>query len=124
MNDWAWVILVLVVQLGCILLKPRNIGKGKYITMPLRRALPKIFDHMWCRLFQILLLIGIQLMIDAVMHGHLGFYLYCVGMIALYLDDYLSDDDDRKKFWDMVRNKIKWKMELPKPVSVGGKTAS
>lgn len=117
MSDWAWIILVLGVQLGCILLKPQNSGKGKYITMPLKHKFPKIFNNTWCRLIQILLLVWMEIVLQWPL-GHKSFYLYCFGMIALYLDDYLSDDDDRKKFWDTVRNKIKWKMELPKPVQV------
>lgn len=41
--------------------------------------------------------------------------------IALYLDDYLTGDDDRwKRFKDEARNKVKWLMELPAPVPSGG----
>lgn len=117
MSDWAWVIFVLAVQLGCMLLKPQNSGRGKRITMPMRRRF-KFYDNPWCRVLQIFTLVGLQTVLSIPM-GHKSFYVYCILMCALYIDDYFSDDDDHKKFWDTVRNKIKWKMELPKPVKVG-----
>ncbi len=46
--------------------------------------------------------------------------------ILLLLDDYFfGDDDSWKKFLEGVKNKVKWKMELPQPVSErgGGGTA-
>ena len=40
--------------------------------------------------------------------------LFFAFLTVVSLDDYLNgDDDDRKKRWDIVRNKIKWRMELP-----------
>lgn len=36
--------------------------------------------------------------------------------IVVLLDDWLFHDTDLKKKWDMVRNKIKWRMELPEPL--------
>jgi hypothetical protein len=36
--------------------------------------------------------------------------------ILLEMDDYLNgDDDDRKRRWEGVKNKVKWLMELPAP---------
>lgn len=42
---------------------------------------------------------------------------YWIGIIILFLDDaFFGDDDDRwKRRWQAVKNKIKWKMVLPKP---------
>jgi hypothetical protein len=43
---------------------------------------------------------------------------YFVPFVCLYLDDYLTGDDDKwRRFWEGVRNKIKWLMKLPQPAS-------
>ncbi len=40
--------------------------------------------------------------------------LFYTLLIVMELDDYLNgDDDDRKKRWEAVKNKIKWLMDLP-----------
>lgn len=45
-------------------------------------------------------------------------YVFWAVFIILYLDDYLfGDDDNFKRFWEGVRNRIKWKMELPEPAT-------
>lgn len=53
----------------------------------------------------------------------------CAGVVllidALLVDDLLNgDDEQRKKRWDAVRNKIKWRMELPAPVPAGSRVGS
>lgn len=115
---WSWVILTLVVQLGAQMIKPQTYARGKLLTMPLKKKFPKTFNHPLCRLFQILILIGLYLSVGWFIPGF-G-YFYCLTIMAMSIDDYFSDDDDRKRFKSLVRNKIKWKMELPKPVQVKG----
>lgn len=46
------------------------------------------------------------------------------GYIGQALDDYFfGDDDDRRRFWEGVRNRVKWKMELPRRQPTGTGTA-
>lgn len=50
--------------------------------------------------------------------------LFWTPPIAAFMADYLHDDDRFKRFYNEVRNKIRWKMELPVPVpNRGGGTA-
>jgi hypothetical protein len=44
-----------------------------------------------------------------------GHMLFWTPLIAAELADYLHDDDNFRKFFSEVRNKIKWKMKLPAP---------
>lgn len=121
-NYWSWVVMSLVIQLGSQLIKPQNYSKGKRLTMPLRKRFPRVFDHMFCRTMQIIFWIMIASVFQWIWSPFK--YIYWLGICALAIDDYFSDDDTWKRFKDAVRNKIKWKMELPKPVPVGGKVGS
>lgn len=70
------------------------------------------------RMLQVLVILGIDMVHD------LGIFYYLV-ICALYLDDYFTgDDDDMKKKWQEVRNKIKWKMKLPAPAPAGSRVGS
>lgn len=97
---------------------PARLGRGR-ITRALRFLPPKVvFSPPWVRLSRYFLLAicagpieqlagGIWLDADVV---------YWVGCIVLLLDDYLTGDDDRwRRFWEAVRNKVRWLMELPAP---------
>lgn len=51
-------------------------------------------------------------------------YVFWIVAIAFIVDDYyFGDDDERKKRWDLMKNKIKWLMDLP-PVPVEVKDAA
>lgn len=114
-----WLVLSLVVQLGSILLKPQNNCKGKLITIPMKRLLRWKHDDPIGNLF---FRVVIQMLCFAFILAFFApAWAYSLWVIALYLDDYMSDDDTFKRFRDMVRNKIKWKMELPKPVMAGSR---
>lgn len=115
---WSWVVLTLVIQLGSQIIKPRNYMRGKYLTMPLRNRFPRVFNNWWCRMIQIFSLLFSYFVIAAFWHG--AAYLYFISLMALAIDDYFADDEDKKRFKEWVRNKVKWKMELPKPVQVKG----
>lgn len=109
----VWMIFTLMVQLGAQLMNPRGFQRGKLFTMPLREKMPRMFNHALCRLAQIfLILIPIEMFLSFFI-GNLALYLYFSMVIALSLDDYLTNDDNFKKWWMTARNKIKWKMKLP-----------
>lgn len=49
---------------------------------------------------------------------------YYLMVTLLFLDDYVTGgDDDWRKRWQEVRNKVKWKMELPQPATERSGTA-
>lgn len=59
---------------------------------------------------------GVSLVVSFLWHRPFAFSItfwpVAIGFIA---DDYyFGDDDERKKRWDAVKNKIKWLMDLPK----------
>lgn len=118
MNMLFWVTLFIVLYPQII--KPHTWGKGKYLTMPLRRWFPKLFDHYFCRTIQVLIALGLDIGLYPIWHSIE--YLYYIAMAAWAIDDWFSDDDTWKRFKDWARNKIKWKMKLPQPVV--GKVAS
>lgn len=90
----------------------RRVFRGKILTMPVRRRV-RFFDlHPFpCRVIQTLVVCvpmtflasnGTQTVVDT---GWLA---------ALYLDDYLTGDDDQwRRFKDRVKNAVRWKMALP-----------
>jgi hypothetical protein len=114
MNIWLWMIFTLFVQVLCPMLNPKGHQRGKILTMPLRKRV-KFFDSEWCRTKQIFVLIVINIPVS--LFVHFSTYIYFFIIIALFLDDYFTNDDDMKKWWMEVRNKIKWKMELPQPAT-------
>lgn len=55
---------------------------------------------------------GLFFVVSQLVANVLG-WIWCIG---LYVDDYLTGDDDKwKRFKGWVGNKVKWKMELPTP---------
>lgn len=116
MGQWSWVILVLCTQIGGQLFKPQNYARGKYLTMPLRKRFAPKLAPVWFRVLQIYATVALYYAVSPFWKPF--FYVYCIILIAYVIDDWFSDHD-RKKFWAEVRNKIKWKMELPKPVHAG-----
>lgn len=120
-----WLVLSLMVQIMCPMLNPRGHQRGKILTAPLRKTFPKLFDHFFCRLFQIFILFGVYTVMKIVgLPEAVAGPIYFILLILLYLDDYFTNDDNHKKWWAEVRNKIKWKMELPAPVPAGSKVGS
>ena len=113
---WAWMVLGLAVQWGMILMWPRRIGKGLVTKKMWRWPLIGSSLPTTVRSKQVFSLIAvfwtIQFGVADTIYGVAGFW---VALIGLYLDDYLFGDDEGKRRWDWVRNKIRWKMALPEP---------
>lgn len=121
-NGWSWMIITVCIQIGAQIIKPRTYGRGKYLTMPLRKKWPRMFNHIFCRTVQVFMLLGVYVVISSFWSPF--FYIYCLILIAWSVDDYFTDDENKRKFKEFVRNKIKWKMKLPQLVPVGGKVSS
>ena len=115
--NWMWMVLGVCVQLFVGGVFPKRLGRGLLTkpmwTWPLLRAK----SPSAVRLKQLVVLWVIEFTLD--MGTGIDDLLLTAGfwflVIVLYLDDYLFGDDDGKRRWDWVRNKIKWKMELPEP---------
>lgn len=91
---------------------PRRVYRGRFLTEPLARKFGIL--NVLVRITQIgFMLVSVTILSVLERHGHPAFF-YGVVSFALYLDDYLTGDDDRwKRFKDAVRNKVKWRMRLP-----------
>lgn len=121
---WTWLIFTIMIQLGSQLLNPKGYQRGKLLTLPMRKAMPKMFDHNFCRLTQLwIVLLPLNVFLSFFI-GKWSNYVYFILVIALSLDDYLTNDDNFKKWWMEARNKIKWKMKLPEPAPAGSKVGS
>lgn len=96
----------------------RKLFRGKVLTMWVRRAIrffrPRGFGSLDVRG---LILRTFQVMVPAFYFDHGSWQILpWLWGIVLYLDDYLTGDEDQwKRFKDWARNKIKWRMELPAP---------
>jgi len=115
--SWGWVILGLAVQWFVMLAFPTRIGKG--VLTKLMWSWPLIGSRLpvRVRMKQVFILIGIHWTIqfgitDTKVYGIAAFWC---ALIALYVDDYLFGDDEGRRRWESVRNKVKWRMALPEP---------
>lgn len=114
-----WMLLAIATEIVLLSLKPANIGRG-YLTRMLTR-LPRIG-----RIFRgdprkvigprllICLLIGIVVTFVTLNEIIGGSVMYGL-VVVFFIDDYYNGDDDWRKRWQAVRNRIKWKMRLPAP---------
>lgn len=101
-------VLGLGVQWTVILRWPDRLYKGRLLTAWIRRRVRLLQGGATCRISQI---IGIGVLTRTFPAG-----IQWIAFIALYLDDYLTGNDDRwKRFKDEAHNKVKWLMELPAP---------
>jgi len=108
-------LIVLTIQLSAIFLYPRRHSRG-YLS---RWALPffmKRFSFFGPSLLRLSQILACWILIPSNK-------LYFIAIAILYIDDVLfGDDDQTKKRWESVKNRIKWKMELPAPIE--GEVAS
>ena len=111
------------VYLGVLFATPsRKLYRGKILTMPFRRRIryfqPRSIGARdgrgFCfRLLQLPVAAAVLTIFSLNGAWNMVPWLWC---IALYLDDYLTGDDERwKRFKDWAGNKVKWRMELPVP---------
>lgn len=119
MTYWMWLGLTLLIQFTVPALNPKGYQRGKFLTMPMRKFI-RFFDKPSCRSRQLWCVCIPADFIGHYVIGNSMSYIYFGSIIALYLDDWITNHDDFKKFGDWVRNKVKWKMELPQPVKVKG----
>jgi len=66
--------------------------------------------------YRYLLISGTIFVVQEFVPNDMDDLVWWVPQILVLLDDWLFHDTDLKKKWDMVRNKIKWRMELPEPL--------
>lgn len=99
-----------------MILAPRKVGRGPYLTMPLRRryASMNAFRGGFARVTQVTVICVSAAVLQTAGTETAGCVVYSVGLVAVYGDDLLADTDWRRK-WKTVRNKVKWKMRLPVP---------
>ena len=124
MTILAWNGLMLSAQFGVSLLRLSCIGKGRLFSRPLWRF--RVFAPMvmpwgsiigtYTRLKQIIVF-GSAYVGGTILTGtssELPTIIYCAVMVLLYLDDYLTGDDER---WDRVKQFFKKKIGLLKVVT-------
>jgi hypothetical protein len=114
---WFWLVLMIIVGWATGRYYQANFANGILTRWPARLIkLPRPLNRRLMRLFQ-------TLFIYAWFLAHLSnsnqyfIVTFIAPLIVLDLDDVLtSDHDDRwKRRWQAVRNKIKWKMDIPVP---------
>jgi hypothetical protein len=121
---WGWLMVTIMVQLYCALTNPKSYQKGKLFTAPLRKRIPQLFDNNYCRFVQIMFLYsGSTIVLVMFSTMTVGIIYFCSAM-ALAIDDYLTDNDDLKRWMKEIRNKINWKMKLPAPAPAGSRVGS
>ena len=123
----GWPVLMLSVQIGVALLRLDCVGKGRLFSRPLwrfRLFAPRVslwtgyIFGTWTRLKQILVSCFIYTPLTIWSHSIWITVGYTLLVMALYLDDYFTGDDERwKRFKSKARNALRWLMELPRPVA-------
>lgn len=128
---WGWFMLWILVRI----VKPTRKDQKGYTWRLLKKLSPwslikvdnsDALGSIFRRTFRWLIMyIFVALLTALVFDGHMEEITRYMILILIELDDYVNgDDDDRKRRWDWVKNKIKWKMELPQPVPAGSKIGS
>lgn len=109
-------VLQFVCQFGVGLFYRSRVGRGRLLSRPLARYRPfspmTLFGPIWSllRLKQLLLLI--LLWAPARFTGLIPPWTteaFNLAVAALYLDDYLTGDDERWKRFKELKNKVKWR---------------
>ena len=123
MSYWGWDLLFLIVFFFLQLSRPKNFCRGRVSRLLSKHFLPRAFWRpemplYFSRLF-LCLLVSLPVRMASTLVGHALFWLLTIGLL---LDDYYFGDDDHwQRFKELVRNKVKWKMQLPQPVNEGGR---
>lgn len=120
----AWVVLQLGVQLFVGFRFPRRIGKGRIFTRPFW-GVPGFRPYIspWdgtiyaanvrVAQFGVIFTTELALIFTGLVGGWLNRVVNVV-IILLYLDDYVTGDDEKwKRFKETLKNAVKWKMPLP-----------
>ena len=110
-----WIVVGFAAQVGQGIFYPYSIGKG-IINKKILSRIKMDRRTLGGRFAFLFFWIAVSFGIEAIAHIS-QVIVYWGGIIILVLDDHLNKDDNYRKYWDLVRNKIKWKMELPQPVN-------
>lgn len=97
---------------------PTRYANGKIFSRWLRRKLK--WQRANIRMSQIVAVSAIELGAQEAfgIRDHIQFGIFWSVYILLFVDDYLTGDDDQtKRFLNWVKNKIRWKMYLPQTAS-------
>lgn len=109
---WEWRLVIFFVV---FMVPAKKQFRGKMLTVPIRKMV-RFFDrHPF--VLRITQLEAQGLPTQYVFHAS-DRMIWVVGglwIAALCIDDYLTGDDDSwRKFKDWARNKVKWRMQLPR----------
>lgn len=123
MSSWVIPFVWLSIYWATIWIVPtERLCKGLFTRYVLKRLPPK---RWWTpgstgHMYRYMLWWGITIVLE---YGYPRFgvktwaLLFWGPVILVVLDDYFFGDDDAwKRRWEGVKNKIKWKMDLPEPV--------
>jgi hypothetical protein len=123
MTTLAWIPLGLSVQLFVGICWASSVGKGRVLSRPLWRFRPFRYGvyRGWdggirasgVRMLQIWALIAVYVPACFFLGAAITVPTYWLLIIALYMDDYVTGDDERwKRFKQWARNKLRWRMVL------------
>lgn len=116
----AWVGLYFV---SILFIPSRKLCRGLFTRHILIRFIPprRFWAGPWRNSYRYMLWVvgSLPLLFSGVVNSANARYAVFFGVyILLLLDDYIfGDDENRKKMREWARNKIKWKMKLPAPVT-------
>jgi hypothetical protein len=115
-SEWFWAITTALAQNIAIVCWPTRYTNGLASKL-WRRIIRWPRTPFWLRVAQITVVFAIAKPLP----GHLGVAVYYGGVLVLVLDDFLfGDDQDWRKRWEGVRNRIRWRMKLPQPAAEPG----
>lgn len=111
----------------------RKVGQGKHLTWPLRKKIIVYFiqngkriSPFWLFLIatgggirtgQLMLIMAVTFAPGTIAGAHFLFPVYWGSVIALYLDDYFTDNNQWKRRWEGAKNRIKW-LWTPAPIPI------
>lgn len=125
MLDAFWVTLPIIAMVVVSLNKPNAFCRGRLLSRPLWSLFPSskpIPVSIICRIVQMVGALSVAFTLEILVgwDATVVNMLYGLALLALWLDDWFTgDDDERKRRWEAVKNKVKWLMVLPRPVPQG-----
>jgi len=107
----------LTAQFSVIFFRNSRLFRGRLFTRPLCRRVRFLREPFVARCVQWAVVLGVSMAVP----GVVGDACFWVPWTVFHLDDWFTGgDDDWRRRWESVRNRVRWLMQLPAPTPVGG----